>query len=155
MGKYKGFIQEFQAFISKGNVIDMAVGVIIGAAFKAIVDSLVKDIIMPLISGVVGGLDFSNWFIALDGSQYETLAAAQEAGAATLNYGIFAMAVINFLIMAFVIFMMVKVMSTLMNKRHKPQEAAPEAPKTKACRYCKSEIAIDATRCPYCTSNLE
>ncbi len=154
MEKYKGFLQEFKAFISKGNVMDMAVGVIIGAAFKAIVDSLVKDIIMPLISGVVGGLDFSNWFIALDGNRYETLIAAQEAGAATLNYGIFITAVINFLIMALVIFMMVKVLGALMDKRHKPQVVA-EAPKTKSCRFCKSEIAIDATRCPHCTSTLE
>lgn len=154
MEKYKGFFQEFKAFISKGNVMDMAVGVIIGAAFKAIVDSLVKDIIMPLISGVVGGLDFSNWFIALDGNRYETLAAAQEAGAATLNYGIFITAVINFLIMAFVIFMMVKMLGALMDKRHKP-EAVAEAPKTKACGFCRSEIAIDATRCPHCTSTLE
>ena len=155
MENYKGFLQEFKAFISKGNVVDMAVGVIIGAAFKAIVDSLVKDIIMPLISGVAGGLDFSNWFIALDGNQYETLAAAQEAGAATLNYGVFITAVINFLIMAFVIFMMIKVMSVLMDKRRKPQAATSEAPRTKACRYCKSEIALDAVRCPHCTSNLE
>lgn len=155
MEKYKGFLQEFKAFISKGNVIDMAVGVIIGAAFKAIVDSLVKDIIMPLISGIVGGLDFSNWFIALDGNKYETLAAAQEAGAATLNYGSFITAVINFLIMAFVIFMMIKVMNALMDRRRKPAAAAPEAPQTKTCRFCKSEIAIDALRCPHCTSNLE
>lgn len=154
MEKYKGFLQEFKAFISKGNVMDMAVGVIIGAAFKAIVDSLVKDIIMPLISGVVGGLDFSNWFVALDGNRYETLIAAQEAGAATLNYGVFITAVINFLIMAFVIFMMVKMLGALMDKRHKPAAVA-EVPKTKTCRFCKSEIAIDATRCPHCTSTLE
>lgn len=155
MEKYKGFLGEFKAFISKGNVIDMAVGVIIGTAFKAIVDSLVKDIIMPLISGIVGGLDFSNWFIALDGSRYETLAAAQEAGAATLNYGIFITAIINFLIMAFVIFVMVKMMNTLLDKQRKPEAAAPETPKTKVCRFCKTEIAVDAIRCPHCTSSLE
>lgn len=155
MGKYKGFIAEFKTFISKGNVIDMAIGVIIGAAFKAIVDSLVKDLIMPLISGITGGLDFSNWFIALDGNRYATLAAAQEAGAATLNYGSFLTAVINFFIMAFVIFMMVKMMNTLINKQQKVETQAPAAPKTKTCRYCKSEIAIEAIRCPHCTSNLE
>ena len=156
MEKYKSFLGEFKAFISKGNVMDMAVGVIIGAAFKAIVDSLVKDIIMPLISGIVGGLDFSNWFIALDGGRYETLAAAQKAGTATLNYGVFITAVINFLIMAFVIFVMIKMMNKLLPDKHrKPESAAPEAPDTKVCRFCKTEIAVDATRCPHCTSNLE
>ncbi|HWP51333.1 MAG TPA: large conductance mechanosensitive channel protein MscL [Clostridia bacterium] len=155
MEKYNGLWGEFKAFISKGNVIDMAVGVIIGAAFKAIVDSLVKDIIMPLISGIVGGLDFSNWFIALDGSRYETLADAQAAGAATLNYGVFFTAVINFLIMAFVIFMMIKVMNKLLDKHRKPNATAPETPKTKVCRFCKTDIPVDAIRCPHCTSNLE
>lgn len=155
MEKYKGFLQEFKAFISKGNVMDMAVGVIIGGAFKTIVDSLVADIIMPLISGAVGGLTFSNWFVALDGNRYDTLAAAQEAGAATLNYGVFITAIINFLIMALVIFMLIKALGRLMSTSRKPEPAAPEAPRTKLCRFCKSEIALDATRCPHCTSTLE
>lgn len=154
MGKYKGFLQEFKTFISRGNVIDMAVGVIIGASFKSIVDSLVSDIIMPLISSVVGGLDFSNWFISLDSNKYETLSAAQEAGAATLNYGVFITAIINFLIMAFVIFMLIKVLNAFINKRENVEITAPEHPKTKICSFCKSEIAIDATRCPQCTSTL-
>ena len=132
----------------RGNVMDMAVGVIIGGAFQAIVNSLVNDIVMPLIGILTGGLDFSSLFIALDGNTYETLAAAQEAGAATLNYGTFISAVINFLIMAFVIFMVVKGI----NKLHKPEEA----PKTtKVCPFCKSEISKNATKCPHCTSELE
>ena len=141
-------LKEFKKFIMRGNVMDMAVGVIIGGAFQAIVNSLVNDIIMPLIGILTGGLDFSSLFIALDGNTYETLAAAQEAGAATLNYGTFISAIINFLIMAFVIFMVVKGI----NKMHKPEEA----PKTtKVCPYCKSEISKDATKCPHCTSDLE
>ena len=141
-------LKEFKKFIMRGNVMDMAVGVIIGGAFQAIVNSLVNDIVMPLIGILTGGLDFSSLFIALDGNTYETLAAAQEAGAATLNYGTFISAIINFLIMAFVIFMVVKGI----NKMHKPEEA----PKTtKVCPYCKSEISKDATKCPHCTSDLE
>ena len=104
----KGIIKEFKDFINKGNVMDMAVGVIIGGAFKAIIDSLVKDIIMPVISLATGGIDFNNWFVALDGNTYETLEAAKEAGAATLNYGTFINVVINFLIMAVVVFIIVK-----------------------------------------------
>ncbi len=155
MEKYKGFWQEFKAFINKGNVMDMAVGVIIGGAFSGIVNSLVADMLMPLISRVMGGTDFSNWFIALDGNRYDTLAAAQEAGAATLNYGNFITAIINFLIMALVIFMLVKVMAALMRTRQQPEAPAPKAPATQICRFCKSEIALDAIRCPHCTSNLE
>lgn len=141
-------LKEFKKFIMRGNVMDMAVGVIIGGVFQAIVNSLVNDIVMPLIGILTGGLDFSSLFIALDGNTYETLAAAQEAGAATLNYGTFISAVINFLIMAFVIFMVVKGI----NKLHKPEEA----PKTtKVCPFCKSEISKNATKCPHCTSELE
>lgn len=153
MGKGKGFVGEFKEFISKGNVMDMAVGVIIGGSFKVIVDSLVADIIMPVISRFFGGLDFSNWFFALDGGNYATLADAQEVGAATLNYGTFITAIINFLIMAFVIFAMVKAMNGLRNRGEKPEEEA--APTTKVCDFCKTEIAVDATRCPNCTSHLE
>ena len=99
--KKKGFLSEFKEFISRGNVMDMAIGVIVGGAFKGIIDSLVNDIIMPVISVVVGGLDFSNWFIALDGGSYATLEAAKTAGAATLNYGSFLTVIINFLLMNF------------------------------------------------------
>ena len=142
-----GFIKEFKEFIMRGNVMDMAVGVIIGGAFQSIVNSLVNDVIMPVITKITGGIDFKNWFISLDGGSYSTLADAQKAGAATLNY-----AVIQFLIMAFVIFSLVKTMNAIAAKTTKPAE--PTAPTTKTCPYCKSEIAIDATRCPHCTSEL-
>ncbi len=149
--KGKGLVGEFREFIMRGNVLDMAVGVIIGAAFGSIVTSLVDDILMPVISLVTGGLDFSNWFIALNGESYSTLAAAQEAGAATLNFGSFISAVINFLIVAFCIFLVVKSFNAMNEKLHPTVEAAPT---TKVCPYCKSEIPIEATRCPHCTSEL-
>lgn len=155
MAKVKGIIQEFKTFIMRGNVMDMAVGVIIGGAFQSIVNSLVNDIIMPLVTKVTGGIDFKNWFISLNGIHYNTLAEAQEAKAATLNYGVFITAVLQFLIMAFVIFMFVKFMNRLAKKMAPPaKEEAKAAPKTKTCPYCKSSIAIDATRCPHCTSQL-
>ena len=121
-----GFIGEFKEFIKKGNVLDMAVGVVIGGAFSAIVTSIVNDIIMPLVSLLTGGLDFSNWFVALDGNKYETLAAAQEAGAATLNYGNLISVVINFLIVALCIFIVVKAMNKFTRK--KEEEVKEEAP---------------------------
>ena len=151
--KSKGFFAEFQKFIMRGNVIDLAVGVIIGAAFQAIVNSLVNDIVMPLISLITGGIDFSNLFLSLDGKHYATLKAAQEAGAATLNYGTFITAVINFVLMAFVIFLLVKFLNSVADKLHKNE--AEEAPTEKTCPYCQSKIPIKAVRCPYCTSSLE
>lgn len=151
----KGFIDEFKKFIMRGNVIDMAVGVIIGGAFQGIVNSLVKDVVMPVITTITGGIDFQNWFISLDGSHYATLAQAQEAGASTLNYGVFITAVIQFLIMAFVIFCLVKGMNKIAEKTSNKVEEAPAAPTTKVCPFCKSEIAIDAVRCPHCTSKLD
>ncbi len=155
MKKTKGFFAEFKEFISKGSVIDLAVGVIIGGAFKAIVDSLVADVIMPVISLITGGIDFSNLFIQLSGdTEYETLAAAQEAGVATINYGNFISAVINFLIMAFVIFLMVKSINAVRAKFEKKPEEKEEAPTTKTCPFCCSEIAIDAVKCPHCTSDI-
>lgn len=117
-------LQEFREFIQKGNVMDLAVAVIIGGAFGAIVTSLVNDIIMPVLSIFLGGVDFANLFVALDGGSYATLAAAQEAGAATLNYGLFINAIINFLVIAFVIFMMVR----QLNKMDPPEEPAPAGP---------------------------
>lgn len=153
MKKSKGFWSEFKEFITKGNVMDMAVGVIIGAAFQNIINSLVNDIIMPVISVITGGIDFTNWFISLDGSHYKTLAQAQEAGAATLNYGTFLTYVINFLLMALVIFMLVKVLNKVRTSVEKEKEAP--APDTKECPYCMSRIPIKATRCPYCTSELK
>ena len=136
----KKFFDEFKAFISRGNVMDMAVGVIIGASFKAIVDSLVADIINPLL-GLFGGMNFSEYKIQL-------------AGDAALNYGNFITSIINFLIMAFVIFCIVKFMNGVSAKFAKKEEEVVAEPTTKVCAFCKSEIAIEATRCPHCTSEL-
>ncbi len=156
MKKTKGIIAEFKTFITKGNVIDLAVGVIIGAAFQAIVKSLVDDIIMPLVSLLTGGMDFSNLFIQLSGDvKYDTFAAAQAAGVATFNYGNFISAVINFFILAVVIFLFVKGINALRDKLEKKPEPKEEAPTTKKCSYCCSEIALDAVRCPHCTSEIK
>ncbi len=149
MEKTKGIFGEFKEFIMRGNMMDMAVGIVMGGAFGAIINSLVSDIIMPLISLATGGIDFNNWFVSLDGSSYATLAEAQEAGAATLNYGVFITAIINFIIIGFAIFLMVKGI----NKLHKKEEKVEE-PTTKTCPFCKSEIPIEATKCPHCTSEL-
>lgn len=143
-------LKEFKKFALRGNMIDLAVGMIIGSAFTGIVNSLVNDIIMPIVSIFTGKVDFTNWFVSLDGSHYATLEAAQAAGAATFNYGSFISNVINFIIMAFVVFMFVKLMNKLSHK-----EEAPAAPTTKKCPYCQSEISIEATRCPHCTSDLK
>ena len=141
-------LQEFKDFINRGNVIDMAVGVVIGGAFGAIVSALVEGIVMPIVSLITGGGDFGNKFIALDGNTYATLAQAQEAGAATLNYGALIQSVIDFLIISFVIFIFIKQINKL-------KKAEPEAdPTTKTCPFCKTEIDIEATRCPNCTSEL-
>ena len=151
----KGFVKEFKEFISKGNVIDLAVGVIIGGAFQAIVNSLVNDVIMPVISLITGGINFEDWFVALDGKEYATAQAAADAGAATLNYGSFISAVINFIIMALVIFLFVKLINKARTIGSKKEEEAPAAPTTKTCPYCQSEISIDAVKCPHCTSDLK
>lgn len=124
--KSTGFAKEFLDFIKKGNVVDMAVGVVIGSAFGAIVTSLVNDIIMPLVSLLTGGLDFSNWFVALDGKTYATLEEATAAGAATLSYGNLISVVLNFLIVAFCIFLVIKAMSKLQKKKEEPKEEAPK-----------------------------
>lgn len=146
-------LKEFKKFALRGNMMDLAVGVIIGGAFNSIVNSLVKDIIMPVLSLFTGRLDFTNLFVSLDGTKYDTLAAAQEAGAATLNYGTFISGVLNFIIMAFVVFLIVKGMNRLAEGKKKAPEAAP-APTTKQCPHCMSDIPIAATRCPFCTSEL-
>ena len=151
----KKLINEFKEFISRGNVLDMAVGVIIGAAFKAIIDSLVNNVIMPCLTLLTGKMDFTNLFIPLDGNAYATLEAAKEAGAATLNYGSFISAVINFFIMSIVIFALVKTMNTIAALTRKKKEEAPAAPTTKKCPFCCSEIAIEATKCPHCTSEVQ
>lgn len=147
----KKMMEEFKKFALKGNMIDLAVGVIVGGAFNSIVSSLVNDIFMPVLSLFTGKLDFANWFIALDGNKYLTIAEAQEAGAATLNYGNFISGVINFIIMAFVVFMLVK----SINKLKKEEPAKPVAPTTKKCPFCKTDIPLEATKCPHCTSTLE
>ena len=151
-GKSKGFAAEFREFIMRGNVMDMAVGVIIGGAFQKIISSLVDDIIMPLISILTGGIDFNNMFVCLDGNSYATLDAAKEAGAVTLNYGTFITVVINFILMALVIFCLVKSMNKISDRFAKEEAEAPAT--TKICPRCKSEINIEATRCPHCTSEL-
>lgn len=147
----KKFFEEFKKFALKGNMIDLAVGVIIGGAFNGLVTSLVNDIIMPVLSLFTGKLDFANWFVALDGKTYVTIEAAKEAGAATLNYGNFISGIINFIIMAFVVFMLVKAI----NKLKKEEPAKPAAPTTKKCPFCKTDIPLEATKCPHCTSALE
>lgn len=149
----KGIMAEFKEFISRGNVMNLAVGVIIGGAFQAIVNSLVKDVISPLI-GMIGGLDFSEYAIIL---KPEVLDDAGEVvtEAVTLNYGAFINAIINFFIMAVIIFLLVKFVNKLMSVgKKKEEEPAPAAPTTKVCPFCKSEIAIEATRCAHCTSEL-
>ena len=123
--KSGGFIKEFGEFIKRGNVVDMAVGVVIGSAFSAIVTSLVNDIIMPLVSLLSGGLDFSNWFVALDGNKYQTLEEATKAGASTINYGNLISVIINFIIVAFCIFIVVKAMNKF-KKKEEPKEEAPK-----------------------------
>lgn len=135
----KAFLEEFKKFISRGNVIDMAVGIIIGGAFTTIVTSLCNDIISPIL-GIFGGMDFSNLSVTLGGE-------------ATLKYGNFITAVINFIIMAFVIFCMVKAINAI--RDHIPHQEEEAAPTTKICPYCRSEIDIEATRCPHCTSIIE
>ncbi len=140
----KSFISEFKTFISRGNVMDLAVGVIIGGAFQTIVSSLVNDIVMPIISLITGGIDFSAWKIRLGTGE----------NAASINYGNFITAVINFLLMALVIFCFIKLMNRLNSEFTKKPETEPEAPTTKVCPFCKSEVKIDATRCPHCTSVL-
>jgi large conductance mechanosensitive channel len=158
-GKKNGLIQEFRTFAMRGNVIDLAVGVIIGAAFQKIVSSLVNDLIMPLIGLITGGSNFNEQFFILrlpegvEKSQVTSLSTAAELNVPTFNYGSFITTVLDFLIVAVVIFFMVKGINKLNSVRKK--EEAPTAPVTKKCTYCKSEITIEATRCPHCTSELE
>ena len=145
-------IQEFKEFIARGNVVDMAVGIIIGAAFTTIVKSLVADIVMPPIGVLLGGFDFSDFFIQMTGEPVATVEAAKKAGAATINYGIFINNVINFLIVGFAVFMLVKGVN---NMKRKEEEPPAEGPTSKDCPYCLSEIPIKATKCGQCTSDLK
>lgn len=141
-------LQEFKEFINRGNVIDLAVGVVMGGAFGKIVSSLVDGVVMPLISLITGGGNFSSKFIALDGNTYATIAEAEAAGAATLSYGALIQSIIDFLIISFVIFIFIKQLNRM--KKQEPEAA----PTTKVCPYCKTEIDIEASRCPNCTSEL-
>jgi len=144
-------VDEFKQFVMRGNVVDMAVGVIIGAAFGKIVTSLVNDVIMPPIGLLLGKVDFSNLYLNMSDKVFASLAEAQAAGAPTLNYGLFINNVINFLIVAFVIFMLIK----QINKLQKPAKpATPAAPTTKECPFCCSTVALKAVRCPNCTSQF-
>lgn len=144
--------KEFKEFALKGSMMDLAVGMIIGAAFTAIVQSLVDDILNPIIGLFAGKLDFSSLFIALDGKHYASLKAAEDAGAAVIKYGSFISALINFLIMAFVVFLIVKGLNKMRDSVTK--EKAEEEPTTRVCPYCRSEISVEATRCPNCTSEI-
>lgn len=144
----KDILKEFKKFALRGNMIDLAVGIIIGGAFTSIVNSLVNDIIMPILSLFTKNIDFSNLFIALNGQHYETLAEAQSKGVATVNYGTFLSGLLNFIIMAFVVFLIVK----WLNKLKRPEPVA--APTTKKCPYCLTDINMNASKCPNCTSDI-
>ena len=148
-------LKEFREFAMRGNVIDMAVGIIIGAAFGTIVNSLVQDVIMPPIGLLFGKVDFSNIFVVLQEGKvagpYASVAVAKSAGAVTMNIGVFVNTIISFLIVAFAVFLLVKTI----NRLRRQEEAPPSAPTTKECSYCFSKIPIQATRCPQCTSELK
>ena len=142
-------LSEFKTFIMRGSVVDLAVGVIVGASFGAIVTSLVNDVLMPPIGRLLGGVDFKDFFISLTGQSYPTLAAAKAVGAAMLNYGLFLNVLINFLIVSFAIFLLIRQVNRLL-----PKPAAPAAARTKDCAWCATSIPVSAKRCPHCTSNL-
>lgn len=153
---FKNFLKELREFVMRGNVIDMAVGIIIGAAFGKIIDSFVKDIIMPPIGLLLGKVDFSNLYLQLSPHDvtYPTLQAAKDAGAVTLNYGAFLNTVISFLIIACAVFMMIKFMNKLQNSVIKKEEEVAEVT-TKECPYCFTTINIKATKCPNCTADIK
>jgi len=142
-------LKEFKEFAMRGNVLDMAVGIIIGASFGKIITSFVSDILMPPIGLLLGRVDFSNLFINLSGQDYTSLAEAKKAGAATINYGMFANTVLDFLIVAFAIFLLIKQVNRFAKK------PAAEAPSTRDCPYCCSKIPLPAVRCAYCTATLQ
>jgi large conductance mechanosensitive channel len=148
-------LKEFKEFAMRGNVIDMAVGIIIGAAFGTIVNSLVQDVIMPPIGLLLGNVDFTNIFAVLKEGKvagpYASVAAAKSAGAVTINFGVFINTIISFILIAFAVFLLVRTI----NKMKRQEEAPPPVPATKECAYCFSSIPIKATRCPNCTSELK
>jgi large conductance mechanosensitive channel len=141
--------KEFKEFIMRGNVMDLAIGIIIGAAFGKIITSFVTDILMPPIGLLLGKVDFTNLFINLSGTKYDTLKAAKDAGAPTINYGVFLGTIVDFLIVAVVIFLVVRQINRI---RRQPEEAAPD---TRECPFCLSTISLNATRCAHCTSDLK
>ena len=141
-------LKEFKEFVMKGNVLDLAVAVIIAAAFGKVVTSLTNDIIMPPIGLLLGGVNFTDLFISLDGNTYASLAVAQAAGAPTINYGVFINTIIDFILVAFVIFLIIRQINRM------KRSPAPAAPATKECPHCFTQIPIPATRCPNCTSDL-
>ncbi len=143
----RNMLKEFKKFALKGNMIDLAVGIIIGGAFSSIVNSLVNDIFMPFLSIFTKNISFNDWFIALDGKDYATLEAAKAAGAATINYGVFISGVLNFIIMAFIVFLLVR----WINKLKKPEQTPAT---TKKCPRCFTDIHIEATKCPNCTVDI-
>lgn len=146
----KKLFEEFKRFCTKGNILELATGVMIGGAFSTIVNSLVNDMLMPLIGLLTGGINLSGLFIALDGQQYGSIEAAKELGVGTLNYGAFLQAIINFLIIAFCVFLFVKAMAKIMPKK-------PEEPKKadRTCPFCKLVVHDEATKCPHCGSDIE
>ncbi len=141
-------LKEFKKFALKGNMIDLAVGIIIGGAFSSLVSSLVNDVIMPVLSIITSNIDFTNWFLALNGGQYDSLAEALDDKAPVIKYGLFISGTINFLIMAFVVFLVVK----WINKLKRPEPAAE--PTTKQCPFCFTDINVKATKCPSCTADI-
>lgn len=143
-------LKEFREFALRGNVVDMAVGIIIGAAFGKLVSLLVSDVVMPPIGLLLGKVDFSNLYINLSGAEYASLADAKAAGAATINYGLFLNSLIDFVVVAFAVFLLVR----QVNRLRRREEAAPPPPSTKECAYCLSAVPLKATRCPHCTSEL-
>ena len=145
-------LKEFKTFVLRGNVMDLAVAVIIGAAFGKIISSLVSDVLMPPVGRVIGSVDFSGLYLNLTGTSYPSLAAAKAAGAATLNYGQFLTATVDFVIVAFVLFLIIRMANHMQRMMVKPE--APPPPATKDCPYCCSTIPIKATRCGHCTSTL-
>ncbi|GIK26808.1 MAG: large-conductance mechanosensitive channel [Betaproteobacteria bacterium] len=148
---HMSIVSEFKEFAMKGNVVDLAVGVIIGGAFGKIVDSLVKDIVMPMVGRLLGGVDFKHLYVNLGSKTFETLEAAEKAGAPILKYGAFINTVVDFIIIAFAIFMAIKVM----NRLKRAEEAAPAEPTTRECPHCLSTIPLKATRCAHCTAQLQ
>lgn len=141
---------EFRKFVARGNVFDLAVGIVLGAAFGTVVSSFVKDILTPPIGILTGGMDFAELYVNLSGGEYESLAAAQQAGAATINYGVFLNNLLSFLIVSFAVFLLVRGY----NRIRREEAQAPPPPTQKDCPHCRMAVPLDATRCPHCTSEL-